>query len=139
MEAAEALSDSVAIVDQGRLVAGGTVAELKRTSRARTVRLGLEGETLPAWLGALPGVTAMRPGAGFAELELAPGTEPATILSSALARGARVTRYEVAEPSLEAIFIERVGRPAGDDPTLAADDPTTDPVTGPKAAIGGTA
>ena len=30
-----------------------------------------------------------------------------------VARGARVTRFEVAEPSLEAIFIEHVGRSAG--------------------------
>ncbi len=121
MEAAEALSESVAIVDQGRLVAGGTVGELKRTSRARTLRLGVEGETMPAWLGALPGVFAMRPGAGFAELELTAGTEPSAILAAALARGAHVTRYEVADPSLEAIFIELVGRPAGDDGTLATD------------------
>src|SRR5262245_61724103 len=35
MEAAEALCESLAIVDHGRLVAGGTLGELKRTSRAR--------------------------------------------------------------------------------------------------------
>ena len=34
-----------------------------------------------------------------------------------------VTRFEVVEPSLEAIFIEHVGRPSDDDPTLAPDAP----------------
>lgn len=124
MEAAEALSEAVAIVDRGRLVAAGTVADLKRGSRARTVRLGIEGETMPAWLGALPGVLAMRPGAGHAELELDGATAPAAILEAALARGSVVTRFDVAEPSLEAIFIELVGHAAADDRTLASDPPT---------------
>ncbi len=118
MEAAEALCESVAIIDAGRLVAGGTLAELKRSSRSRTVRLGVEGETMPSWLVALPGVAAVRPGAGFGEVELRPGAEPGAVLAAAVARGAVVTRFEVAEPSLEAIFIERVGRPAGDEATL---------------------
>ena len=129
MEAAEALCESVAIVDRGRLVAGGTLADLKRTSRARTARLGVEGETMPAWLGEVPGVAAMRPGAGFSELELTPGTDPSDVLAAAVARGARITRFEVAEPSLEAIFSEKVGRPAGDAATLATDAATDDAIT----------
>ena len=121
MEAAEALCESLAIVDHGRLVAGGTLGELKRTSRARTVRLGVEGEILPAWLGELEGVAAIRPGAGFTELELRPGIEPRDVLAAALARGAAVSRFEVAEPSLEAIFIEHVGRaPDADDDVVDA-------------------
>ena len=122
MESAEALCESVAIVDRGRIVAGGSVADMKRASRSRTVRLGLEGETLPPWLSLLPGVVAARPGAGFAELELGPGGDPSVVLAAALSRGASVTRFEVTEPSLEALFIEHVGRPAGDDATLAAED-----------------
>jgi ABC-2 type transport system ATP-binding protein len=122
MEAAEALCESLAIVDRGRVVAAGTLAELKRSSRAQTVRLGVEGETLPAWMTRLPGVRAARPGAGFAELELAGDTDPSSVVAAAVARGARVTRFEVAEPSLEAIFSELDGRPADDAPTLA-DDP----------------
>ena len=47
MEAAEALCESLAIVDGGRVVAAGTLAELKRDSRARTIRLGVAGETMP--------------------------------------------------------------------------------------------
>jgi ABC-2 type transport system ATP-binding protein len=121
MEAAEALCESLAIVDHGRLVAGGTLADLKRRSRARTVRLGVEGEILPTWLTSVDGVAAVRPGAGFAELELRPGTEPRDVLAAALARGALVSHFEVAEPSLEAIFIELVGRPPDDDETPALD------------------
>jgi ABC-2 type transport system ATP-binding protein len=120
MEAAEALCESLAIVDHGRLVAGGTLGELKRTSRARTVRLGVEGEILPTWLAEIDGVVAVRPAAGFTELELRPGIEPRDVLAAALARGALVSHFEVAEPSLEAIFIEHVGRPPDveDEPSI---------------------
>jgi ABC-2 type transport system ATP-binding protein len=121
MEVAEALCESVAIVDRGRLVAGGTVRELKRTSRARTVRLGVDGQTLAPWLAGLPGVVAVRPGAGFAELELGADADPDAVLAAAVAQGVSITRFEVAEPSLEAVFIERVGHPASDEATLAED------------------
>jgi ABC-2 type transport system ATP-binding protein len=124
MEAAEALCESLAIVDRGRVVAGGTLADVKRSSRARTIRLGIQGESMPPWLAALPGVVAVRPGAGYSEVELAAGTEPSEILAAAVARGAPITRFEVTEPSLEAIFIDRVGRPAGDESTLADDGAT---------------
>jgi ABC-2 type transport system ATP-binding protein len=129
MEAAEALCESVAIVDHGRLVASGTLGDLKRASRARTVRLGVEGETLPSWLTSLEGVAMARPGAGYAELELLADAEPTAILAAALARGARVNRFEVAEPSLEAIFIEKVGRPADADETPAEMAPATPDLT----------
>jgi ABC-2 type transport system ATP-binding protein len=112
MEIAEALCESLVIVDHGRLVAGGTLAELKRSSRARTVRLGIEGEIAPTWLATIDGVAALRPGAGFAELELLAGVEPRAILAATLERGALVDRFEVAEPSLEAIFVELVGHPS---------------------------
>ena len=125
MEAAEALCETLAIVDRGRLAAVGTLADLKRRSRARTIRLGVEGQSLPSWLATLPGVVAVRPGAGFAELELSGETEPAEVLAAAVALHAPISRFEVAEPSLEAIFIEVVGRSADDDPTLADDTAAT--------------
>jgi hypothetical protein len=36
-----------------------------------------------------------------------------------MTQGVSITRFEVAEPSLEAIFVDLVGRPAGDEATLA--------------------
>ena len=134
MESAEAMCESVAIVDQGRLVAGGRVRDLKRASGRRTVRLAVDGEAAeghaglgdaapgeaaPDWFAVLPGVQAVRMDAAGAELELLPGADPATILSAVLARGGTLTRFEVAEPSLEALFIEHVGRPADDETSLA--------------------
>jgi ABC-2 type transport system ATP-binding protein len=120
METAEAMCESVAIVDLGRLVAGGRVRDLKRASGRRTLRLAVEGDLAPAWLAELPGVDSVLPAPGGAELELLPGADPARLLAGVLAKGASITRFEIVEPSLEALFIEHVGRPA-DDLTLAPD------------------
>ena len=58
------------------------------------------------------GVAAVRPAAGFTELELPPASEPARRPGRRRsARGALVTRFEVVEPRLEALFIEHVGHP----------------------------
>jgi ABC-2 type transport system ATP-binding protein len=112
MEAAEALCESVAIVDHGRLVAGGRVRDLKRVSGRRTLRLALSREPAPGWLERLPGVEAYRLDAEGAEIDLQAGVEPDAFLAVLLDRGLSVRRFEVAEPTLEALFIEHVGRPA---------------------------
>jgi ABC-2 type transport system ATP-binding protein len=125
LEAAEAMCESVAIVDRGRLVAGGKLRDLKRASGRKWVRVALEGETrAPAWLEELAGVDVVRRDANGAEIELLPDGAPDGILAEILRRGATVSRFEVAEPSLEALFIELVGRPADDErPVLEPSEP----------------
>ena len=116
METAEAMCESVAIIDHGRLVAGGRLRDLKRASGRRWIRLAVEGPIpAPTWLADLPGVDILRRDATGAELELLPATEPSAILTAVLARSTGVNRFEVVEPSLEALFIELVGRPPDDE------------------------
>jgi ABC-2 type transport system ATP-binding protein len=134
MEAAEALCESVAIVDRGRVVAGGTVAALKRASGRRTIRISLDDEVVPTWLSTLDGVIGIRPGPGHAELDLSPTAEPSAIIAAVVSRGAAVSRFEVAEPSLEALFVEVVGRPSGSEGDAVAVPDAASPARTPAEA-----
>jgi ABC-2 type transport system ATP-binding protein len=118
MDTVEELCESIAIVDRGRVVVGGRLSDVRRASGRRRVRLAVEGDTQLAWLADLPGVRVIRPGLDFTELDVDRDRDPDIVLRRALEHG-RVTRYEIADPSLEEIFIQHVGRPAGDERHLA--------------------
>ena len=83
------------------------------------VRLGVEGDTTLPWLAGLEGVTVVRPGEDYTELDVR-GREPRDILQAALDHGERVTQFLIADPSIEQIFIEHVGRAPSEDHHLAA-------------------
>jgi ABC-2 type transport system ATP-binding protein len=126
MEAAEALCESVAIIDRGRLVAGGRLRDLKRASGRRWIRIAVDGlQPAPDWLREIAGVDQVHRDAAGAELELAAGADPAAILGAVLDRGALVSHFEIIDPTLESLFIELVGRPADEDErSLAAGTPS---------------
>jgi len=120
MEMAEAMCESVAIVDRGRVVVGGTLREVKRSTGRRMIRIGIEADHRLEWLATdVPGARVIRPGIDRSDVELEPGTEPDAVLAAALARGLRVSHFELADASLEQVFIDHVGRPADEEFTLA--------------------
>ena len=125
MEVAEALCESVAIVDRGRMVVGGTLREVRRSAGRRMVRISVAGDHRLAWLAGVPGTRVIQAGMDRSSVELDEGVEPGAVLAAAVAAGAQILHFEVADPSLEQIFIDHVGHPADDEghlaPVLAAE------------------
>jgi ABC-2 type transport system ATP-binding protein len=121
METVEALCESIAIVDRGRVVVGGPVRDIRRAAGRRMVKFAVEGDHRLAWIADVPGARILRPGIDQTEIELDAGVEPDVILEAAISRGARVTHFAVAEASLEQIFIDHVGHPADEETHLAPD------------------
>jgi ABC-2 type transport system ATP-binding protein len=116
MEQVEELCESIAIVDGGRVVVAGAVRDVKRNMNRRIVRLATDGDGRGTdWLADLTGVELVARREDFVELIVPSDRDPQSILQAALDRGERVTRFEIADPSLEEVFVEHVGRRAVSD------------------------
>jgi ABC-2 type transport system ATP-binding protein len=127
MEVAEALCEAVAIVDRGRMVVGGPVREVRRSTGRRMVRIAVADDHRMPWLRAVAGTRILQAGMDRSMVELDDGVEPESVLAAAMAAGARVLHFEVADPSLEQVFIDHVGHPADELAHLAPADVADDP------------
>jgi ABC-2 type transport system ATP-binding protein len=120
LDQAEELCDSVAIIDHGRVVTAGPTREVKRSTGHQVVRVETSSDGDLAWLRSLPHVTVTRPGEDYTEVRVDSGSDPQAVLRAAIARGGDVLRFEVADPSLEDVFVERVGALSVEERVLAA-------------------
>ena len=118
LDQAEELSDSVAIIDHGRVVTAGSTREVRRSTGHQVVRVTTSTDGDLAWLRSLPHVTVIRPGQDYTEVRVDAGTDPQAVLRAAILKG-DVLRFEVADPSLEDVFVERVGVLDVEETTLA--------------------
>ena len=132
MDQVEELCESIAILDRGRIVVSGAVRDVKRAMNRQVVRLATDGERHGGeWLAGLPGVTVTAERADYVELHVPTERDAQAILAAALDRGERVTRFEIADPSLEEIFVEHVGRrTVSDEEEHLARSATTAPAAG---------
>ncbi len=120
LDMAEELCESVAIIDHGRIVVAGTTREVKRSTGHQVVRVATATDGDASWLTSLPHVTVTRSGEDYTELRVDTGTDPQVVLQAAIRRDGGVLRFEVADPSLEEVFVERVGAIDKGEQTLAA-------------------
>jgi ABC-2 type transport system ATP-binding protein len=121
METVERLCESIALIHRGRLVLTGRVSEVKARAGRNTVALAFEGGD-GSFLAGLPGVRALADHGHYVELRLEPGTDTQALLHAAAAR-LRLRRFEIVEPSLHDIFVERVSASGGSAPDAAAGAP----------------
>ena len=111
METVESLCESLAIVDRGRVVVGGPLREVKRSLGRQIVKISVDGDARLGFLAGVAGARVIKWGVELSEIELDPGVEPGVVLRAAVLAGADVRHFEIADPSLEQIFIDHVGRP----------------------------
>lgn len=109
MAEAEKLVDDIVLIHEGKAVLDGELDAIRTSFGTNTVHLTFEGDG--DFLLNLPGVAKARLETNVAELRLEVGADAQGVLAAAAAR-LRVSRFEVAAPSLEEIFIDRVGASA---------------------------
>jgi ABC-2 type transport system ATP-binding protein len=105
METVERLCDRVALIHRGEKILDGSMGEVRSRYGKNTVALAYEGDG--GFLATLPGVVRVSDSGRFAEIKLADGADPQSVLREAAAR-LRVSRFEIVEPSLHDIFVEQV-------------------------------
>ncbi|HEU4463683.1 MAG TPA: ATP-binding cassette domain-containing protein [Gemmatimonadota bacterium] len=111
IEHAERLCDHVCILSHGRAVVEGEVGRVKREHGGRHVGLTLDPWTPDsvAAVRAAPEVARVHQDGHAIELSLADGADPRALLARLVQGGVGLVRFEVVEPSLHQVFIERVG------------------------------
>jgi ABC-2 type transport system ATP-binding protein len=115
LDLVERLCDSVGILARGRMVATGTVADLRERESGRLLRVVVP-DAAPGWAAAVPGVRTVSETAGDTVLELAPDVDDQQVLAAALRTG-RVTHFARKQPTLVELFREAV---ADERPDVAA-------------------
>jgi ABC-2 type transport system ATP-binding protein len=112
MDNAEKMCDSVCIIARGEKVLDGRVTDVKRAASARHVALSLVGGVQNGVSEVLHDTSLVRKlddNANFMELELAPAADSQVLLRRLLEAGANIDRFEMMQPSLHQIFLQRVG------------------------------
>ena len=106
MHQVEALCNRIVLIDEGRTVLYGLVDEIKRNFAGNAIVLEGQGE-----FAHIPGVLETRKHNGVWHLALEVGTDPQAVLRDlAVYEGLKVERFELAEPSLDDIFVNVVSQ-----------------------------
>jgi ABC-2 type transport system ATP-binding protein len=104
LDLVERLCESVVLINHGRVVADGRIADLRAADPRRLLRVEVaDGAAADGWLRDLDGVRVLDPLPGGAILELDEGVSEMTVLDAARAAGT-VRHFSVVQPTLSEIF-----------------------------------
>ena len=104
------LCESIVMLDDGRTVLEGRVADLRASSGRRQLRLTIaDGDR--TWLAAFPQVRIVEDRADDLRLDLPPGTDPLAVLDAARAAG-QVSDFGLDLPTLSQLFMVAAGEMA---------------------------
>jgi ABC-2 type transport system ATP-binding protein len=107
LELVERLCDRVVMINRGRVVAAGAIAELRASREHRRLRVEVVGAS-DGWFEAVPGVAAVdAPADGAVVLELADDVDEQRVLDLARAAG-DVSHFSRVQPTLAELFREAV-------------------------------
>ena len=112
MDNAERLCDAVSIIARGDKVLDGAVSAVKAAHGGKVVALSVDGDSRRAIahiLGDRTLVARVDDQNRFYEINLAAGADPQLLLRRVMETGATIQRFELVQPSLHQIFLERVG------------------------------
>ena len=104
MDQVEKLCDTICLIHNGHLVLSGGMREIKSKYPANRVHMIFTGDD--SFLNH-PSIESVKNYQGIAEIKLREGADAQALLAEAVTK-ARITRFEVMEPTLEEIFIEKV-------------------------------
>ncbi|MEO8192583.1 MAG: ATP-binding cassette domain-containing protein [Gemmatimonadales bacterium] len=112
MDNAERICDSVCIIARGEKVLDGPIVGIKESHGSRNIALAFGGPPSTAVSRVLSDrslVSRVDDSNRYFEVELANGADPQALLQRILGTGASISRFEIVQPSLHQIFLERVG------------------------------
>jgi ABC-2 type transport system ATP-binding protein len=107
MEQVERMCDSICLIDKGRNVLDGELRAIKQSYGKNTLHIEFTGSE--NFLSNPSIINITRLGNGV-EAKLKPGADPQEILKAAVQANVSITRFELLEPSLNEIFIDRTTR-----------------------------
>ena len=106
MAEAERMADEIILIHRGKVVLEGSLDEVRGSFGRNTLHLDFDGDG--SFLSELPQVRKASIGSHAAELSLSDGADPQRVLEASMTR-LRIRKFEIASPSLEEIFIDKVG------------------------------
>lgn len=107
MEQVERLCDSICLINKGENVLSGELRAVKQSYGKNTLHVEFTGND--SFLQH-PGIGQVTRLASGVEAKIKPGTDPQEILKAAVDSSAQISRFELLEPSLNEIFIDRTTR-----------------------------